>query len=195
MPALILETDCELLELSDEQLIEDFDCGDSDINDFFNHDAILYQQQRLGKTYYFRHKQTGKIVCAYSLSADSLKTVLLPNNRRKKVKERLPREKLLQSYPTILIGRLGVSAEFANMGIGSQLMEKIKFYCFYKFEHLVRFLVVDAYNKSNVLNYYVQNGFGFVFSTEQQEMENLKKTVAETDVLHTRQMFYDLTRW
>jgi hypothetical protein len=51
MPALILETDCELLELSDEQLIEDFDCGDSDLNDFFNHDAILYQQQRSGNSF------------------------------------------------------------------------------------------------------------------------------------------------
>jgi hypothetical protein len=32
--------DCESIALSAEQLITDFDCGDSDLNDFFNNDAI-----------------------------------------------------------------------------------------------------------------------------------------------------------
>jgi len=34
---LVLE--CEKVKLSQENLIHDFDCGDSDINDFFNNDA------------------------------------------------------------------------------------------------------------------------------------------------------------
>jgi hypothetical protein len=37
--------DCELVALSSEQLIIDFNCGDDDLNDFFNHDAINYQHQ------------------------------------------------------------------------------------------------------------------------------------------------------
>jgi len=37
-----LERDCELIVLSEEQVIRDFDCGNADLNDFFNRDAIEY---------------------------------------------------------------------------------------------------------------------------------------------------------
>ena len=104
---------CDFLELSPDNPITGFDCGDSDINDFFNHDAMLFQRERLGQTYYF----------------------------------------------------------------------------------LARFLVVDAYNSDSVISFYLKNDFSFVFSTEQQEKENLKKMVAEDAILFTRQMFYDLERW
>ena len=101
----------------------------------------------------------------------------------------------LQSYPAILIGRLGVSIDFSGQGIGSQLMEGVKIYCNSQFPHLARFLVVDAYNDDPVLSYYQRNKFSFVFSTEQQEKENLKKMVAGDESLRTRQMFYDMTQW
>ena len=187
--------DCNFLELSPENPITGFDCGDSDINDFFNHDALLFQRERLGQTYYYCLKETKRIVCAFSLSADSIKMVLLPGSRIKRVKELIPREKSLQSYPAILIGRLGVSVEFTGHGIGSQLMEDIKSYCNLRFPYLVRFIVVDAYNNDFVLSYYQRNNFSFVFSTEQQEKDNLKKTVADDEILRTRQMFYDMERW
>ena len=167
--------DCDFYKLSFERPITNFDCGDNDLNDFFNHDALLFQRERLGQTYFFCLKETKRVVCAYSLSADSLKTALLPGSRIKKVKELIPREKALQSYPALLIGRLGVASEFNGQGIGSQLLEYIKYYCDDQFSHLVRFLVVDAYNNNSVLSFYQKNGFSFVFSTEQQEKENLKK--------------------
>ena len=140
-------------------------------------------------------KETKGIVCAFSLSADSLKTALLPGSRIKKVKELIPREKSLQTYPALLIGRLGVSVEFSGQGIGSQLLDAIKHYCDSQFPYLVRFLVVDAYNKNSVMSYYQKNDFAFVFSSEQQEKENLKKKLTEDEVLHSRQMFFDMTRW
>ena len=74
-------------------------------------------------------------------------------------------------------------------------MDYIKFYCDNQFSALVRFLIVDAYNVDSVLSYYQKNGFSFLFSTEQQEKENLKKKVTDDEVLHSRQMFYDMTRW
>ena len=188
-------SDCDFFELLPEKSIIGFECGDNDLNDFFNHDALLFQSERLGQTYYFCLKGTDKVVCAFSLSADSLKTVLLPGSRSKKVKELIPREKTLQSYPALLIGRLGVSVEFSGQGIGSQLLENIKYFCDSRFPYLVRFLVVDAYNNPSVLAYYQKNGFSFLFSSEQQEIENLKKKIADDDILHTRQMFFDMKRW
>jgi len=187
--------DCERIEISHIELISNFDCGDQDLNDFFNRDALLYQNERLGKTFYFRHKQTQKIVCAFSLSADSVKTFLLTNNRRRKVRELLPHEKSLQSYPAMLIGRLGVSTEFDGQGVGSQLMEFVKAFCFDKFEHYVRFLTVDAYNKPSVLKYYEKNDFKFLFLSEEDERQNLKKNINSDEPLNSRQMFFDLKRY
>jgi GNAT superfamily N-acetyltransferase len=190
-----LFTDFEVVSLSQEELIVSFDCGDSDLNDFFNNDAIHYQNQWLGRTYFFRHKLNRKIACAFSLSSDSIKTSFLPNSRRKKVHELIPYKKSLQSYPAFLIGRLGVDVNFSNQGIGSQLLEYIKTHCVTKYPFFGRFIVVDAYNDTPILNFYRKNDFSFVFSTESQEKENLKKTLDYTVPLKTRQMFYDIMRF
>jgi GNAT superfamily N-acetyltransferase len=190
-----LLSDCEPAALSAARLITDFDCGDSDLNEFFNCDAIRYQQQMLGQTYFFVRKSTREIVCAFSLSADSIKTCLLPNSRRRKVRNVLPHEKSLQSYPALLIGRLGVSQQYSGHGLGSQLLSYIMYFCITQYPHLARFIVVDAYNNPLVLNFYQRNDFLFLFSTEQQEQENLHKLINKVEPLSTRQMFYDLMRW
>ena len=39
--------DCDRFVLSEEQIITDFDCGNEDLNEFFNHDALLYRRHRL----------------------------------------------------------------------------------------------------------------------------------------------------
>ena len=195
MNIINLTKDCEQIELSQFDLITNFDCGDQDLNDFFNHTAILYQNERLGKTFYYQYRQTEKVICAFSLSADSVKTFLLSNNRRRKIKALLPYEKSLQSYPAILIGRLGVSVDFGGQGIGSQLIEIIKEFCQSKFEHYARFLTVDAYNKPEVLKYYEKNDFEFLFLTEEDERNNLKKSINSDEPLNSRQMFFDLTRY
>jgi len=189
-----LEKQCTLVALSEEEKIADFDCGNEDLNDFFNHDAILYQRQLLGQTYFFRHDETGKIVCAFTWSPDGFKTSMLPNNRRRKVKKLIPYNKSLQSYPAFLIGRLGVSKDFNKQGIGSQLLEFIKFIAFVRYPNLIRFLLVDAYNDPSVLNYYQRNDFLFVFATEEQEREYHQKTGSE-EILRTRYMFYDMMQW
>jgi GNAT superfamily N-acetyltransferase len=188
-----LVTQCDIVPLSKEQSIVDFDCGNEDLNDFFNNEAIHYQNQLLGQTYFFRHKETEKIVCAFSIAPDGLKTYNLPGSRRKKVKEYIPREKSLQSYPAFLIGRLGVASEFAKQGIGSQLMEFIKYICFNQYRNLCRFLLVDAYNNPDVLNFYRKNDFMPVFFTEEQEQKYYHRP--DTEPLRTRFLFYDMIHW
>ena len=188
-----LKRDCEMLVLSEKQNISDFDCGNLDLNDFFNHEALAYKRQMLSQTCFFRHKDSGLIVCAFSYSASSIKTADLPGSRRKKVKEYVPREKLLKSYPGILIGRLGVATEFTKQGIGSQLVNIIKDFCLIQFPDFVRFLLVDAYNESNILAFYQKNDFVSVFSTEEQEKENYQQALSEQ--LQTRFLFYDLIQW
>jgi len=188
-----LRKDCEMYILSEKQDISSFNCGNADLNDFFNHDAFAYQSQMLSRTCYFRHKKDGAIVCVFSFSASSIKVSDLPGSRRKKVKELIPMEKSLKSYPAILIGRLGVSTEFSGHGIGSQLMDTIKAYCLMNFPDFVRYLLVDAYNEPDIVTFYQKNKFTPVFSTEEQEKETYNQPSDET--LRTRYMFYDMIQW
>ena len=188
-----LESDCEMLVLSEKQVITSFDCGNADLNEFFNRDAIEYNRQLLSQTCFFRHKISGEVVCAFSFSASSIKTSDLPGSRRKKVKEYIPREKSLKSYPGLLIGRLGVAKQFNGQGVGSQMIDYIKDFCRLNFPSFVRFLLVDAYNEPAVIGFYQKNDFIPVFSTEDQEKETYRQSADE--VLRTRYMFYDMMQW
>jgi GNAT superfamily N-acetyltransferase len=190
---MILTEDCKLITVSEKQLISDFDCGNEELNDFFNTKALPYKEQLLAMTCFFRHDENKKIVCAFSLSPNALKAKDLPNSRQKKVKQLVPREKTLQSYPAFLVGRLGVSQEFNGQGIGRQLMKYIKGFCLSNYPDFCRFLVIDAYNSPSVLDFYQKNGFSTVFSTEEQERKAYN--IKPEEILQTRYLFYDMIRW
>lgn len=68
-----LYDECSLL-LWDEDIknnISSIDCGESDLNDFFANDAILYSQQLLGKTYvWITDNDPKQIVAAFTVSND-----------------------------------------------------------------------------------------------------------------------------
>ena len=185
-----LQTECEFTQLSPKNMLTDFDCGDADLNEFFNIDAIKYQEQMLAQTCFFRHIQSGKTVCAFSLSPDGLNISNLPNSRKKKIKENIPHEKPMKSYPAFLIGRLGVDKTFDRQGVGSQLLDFIKLFCSEHNPCNCRFLLVDAYNKPEILNFYQKNDFRTVFSTEEQEREY--KKLDDTVALRTRYMYFDM---
>jgi len=188
-----LEKECEMFIVSETDIISDFDCGNEELNDFFNNKSLPFKKQMLAMTCFFCHKATGKIVCAFSLSPNALKAKDLPNSRQKKVKLLIPREKTLQSYPAFLVGRLGVSQEFNGHGVGSQLMDYIKGFCLDTYPDFCRFLVIDAYNTPSVLSFYQKNFFLTVFSTEEQEREAYK--IKPDEELQTRYLFYDMIRW
>ena len=51
-------------------------------------------------------------------------------------------------------------------------------------------MVVDAYNNDRTLNFYIRNGFKFLYSNEEQERIELQ--IDENEKLLTRHMFLDL---
>lgn len=167
-----------------------FSCGDCDLDDFFKNDALLYTKALLGKIYcYVLKEDPSVIVCAFTLSNDSIRVDALPNSRKKKVNSNLPREKQMRRYPAVLIGRLGVNVEFSGKGIGTELMDILKLW-FTEPDNKTgcRFLAVDSYNCHATLNYYAKNGFKFMFSSEEQEAENACLEYP----LKTRYMYFDL---
>ncbi|MHB1105757.1 MAG: GNAT family N-acetyltransferase [Lutibacter sp.] len=151
----------------------------------------------LGKTYCFvLDDDPSVIVCAFTISNDSIKTTHLPNARKKKVTKVIPREKQMRSYPAVLIGRLGVNKNYRMVEgeverTGKQLMDFIKSWFIDGANKTgCRFIVVDSYNEPKPLRYYVQNDFVSLFSSEEQEKEftGLKTE----DTLITRLMYFDL---
>ena len=169
-----------------------FSCGDKDLDDFFQSDAINYDKQLLGKTYCYRLKEDKRvIVCAFTLSNSSIDIRHLPNSRRKKLTENIPHEKSLSTYPATLSGRLGVNKDFSGKGIGTKLIEFLKFWLIEKENRTAcRFLTVDAYNNEKTLKYYENNGFKYLFSTELQEKQYIG--MPEDKKLRTRLMYFDL---
>ena len=188
--------DCVFGELTEEiiQSSDAFSCKNNDLDEFFNVDSFHYSRQLLGKTYCFRlAANVRKIVCAFTISNDSIRVDDLPNSRGKKIKSVVPREKSMRRFPGVLIGRLGVSQEFQGKGIGTELMDFIKSWFVVSNKTGCRFLIVDAYNDRNTLNYYESNGFKYLFSTENQEYLSIfREEETQGESLKTRLMYFDL---
>ena len=167
-----------------------FSCGYDDLDEYFLKDSPLWADQMYGKTYCFVLKDDPQtIVCAFSLSNDTIRVDLLPNSQRKRFLKEIPKEKRMRRYPAVLIGRLGVDTQFANNGIGTELMQILKFW-FIEPDNkaAVRYLAVDALNNSRTLNYYEKNGFAYLFKDEEQEAVSSRMK----QPLKTRYMYFDL---
>lgn len=167
-----------------------FHCGDASLDDFFNQKAVQHHDALLGKSYVFvLDEEPQKIVCAFTLSNDSVHVDNLPNARKKKVNARINRAKQLNRYPALLIGKLGVSVDFANRGIGSDLLSTLKRFAVY-IGNLsdCRMIAVDAKRNDKTLHYSEKNHFRYLYSSESQEAEYLKLDLP----LKTRFMFFDL---
>ncbi len=188
------------LEIYNQKVIDNcqpFDCDNQDLNEFFAKDAINYSSELLGKSYCFiLDKNPSIIVCAFTISNDSIKVLNLPNSRKKKVNKDIPHSKQMRSYPAVLIGRLGVHKDFRNIEgedqrIGDQLMDFIKSWFVDGANKTgCRFIVVDAYNSFKPLRYYSNNGFLELFSTDKQEKEFTG--IPDDEELATRLLFFDL---
>lgn len=169
-------------------------CDDEGLDDFFADEFENFAKELFGNSYCFISNENGcHIVCAFSLSNSSIFTGRLPNARKKKVGKDVPYAKRDLVYPAILIGRLGIDKDFQSKGIGTELMDYIKqWISFSPSKSACRYIIVDAYNNDKVLNYYKRNGFDFVFSSEEQEIEY--RAVEIDDIVKTRLMYFDLIR-
>lgn len=183
---------CVRIDLTEEVSTFDFSCGDDDLDDFFHNHALLYAKEHLGKTYVFVNNETSEIVAFFTVSNDSIKTTFIPKNSTNRVQRKIPGLKHLRTYPAVLIGRLGVNKSYQGKGykIGRQIVNFIKLW-FLDDDNKTgcRFLVVDAYNKPEVLSFYERNGFKYLYATEEDERN---ATQVNDDNIHTRLMFLDL---
>ena len=191
-----LSDSCTFHELTDDILAacQPFSCGNEDLDDFFAHDATRYAHFLMGKTYCFLlGSDSSKIVCALTISNDSIRIYDLPRSRRDYMKSLTHHEKPLRRYPGVLIGRLGVSRDFAGQGIGSEALQFIKGWFFSSSNKTgCRFVIVDAVNEPQVIAFYEKNDFHCLFSSEEQEFLYTGGKKGQPVALTTRLMYYDL---
>ena len=166
------------------------------MDEFFQKDALDYTRYKMGKSYCFRMKDDIKtIVACFTVSNDSIRIYDLPSSRRDYMKSLTHHEKPLRRYLGVLIGRLGVSSEFAGKGVGSEALDFVKGW-FYSSSNKTgcRFVIVDAVNDPQVLSFYEKNDFRSLFPTEEQEFAY---TMGKKDTpvkLDTRLMYFDLLK-
>lgn len=188
-----LSTDCSLVELEADADLSSFSCDNDDLDDFLHNDAKDYFKQLLGKTYLFRKDDTQDIVGFFTVSNASLNLRELSKGKKKQVDKNIPFQKRRRSYPSVLIGRLGVSIDFQGNSIGKQMLDFIKAWFRYNNKTGCRFIIVDAYNEEPVLRFYIKNEFIFL-QPEEDELQQLREERGEESELITRHMIFDLAR-
>jgi GNAT superfamily N-acetyltransferase len=174
-----LAPNIEIHKLEPDIVIESFDCGDPDLNDFILNEASNYRKALLAVTYVAVDTEVNKIVAYFSsLANDRVSLTDFENltefNRFRR--HRFVNEKRIKSYPAAKICRLAVSKSAQGRDIGSNLLYFIKSFFLLDNKTGCRFLTVDAY--SEAVNFYKKLGF-----------EYLNHDDADTK---TRLLYYDL---
>lgn len=178
MPINLL--DCTYKRISHRHAFKPFDCGDSDLNEFLLSDALPYLSQLLAVTYLYEYGN--ETVAFFSVSNDtiSINDKTLSKTEWNRLRRTYPNPKRLTKFPAVKIGRLGVHTNYQNTGIGTQLLDTIKFLFIDNNKTGCRYITLDAYNNGRTFSFYKKNGFSFLTDSDKEEK--------------TRLMYFDL-KW
>ena len=152
---------------------KDYTCEkDTDIEEFFKSEFKDYNRQLLGKSYCFlTREEFPRLACAFSLSNSSVRVDRLSNKKRNKINRDIPNSKRRSQYPAVLIGQLAVMDDFHGIDLGTKVMDFIKSWFIDPHNKTgCRYIIVDAVNQKNVLEFYENNGFKYIFASDEEEM-------------------------
>lgn len=171
-------------KLDNCKILQNFDCGDDDLNEYFKHDVVAHRELLLTETY---HISLASFDLPFPIGIVSLCN---DSVRKEKVKtlnfyKELPEKKQYPDYPAVKIARLGIHNIFQRHNIGSKMINLIKKMFITDNRTGCRLITVDAYNAVNerddrVIKFYEKNDFQFFNN------KDLNK--------QTRAMFFDLKR-
>lgn len=169
----------EIRKLGLNDRIEQFDCGDEDLNDFIINDAPLYRKTLLAVTYVLENKVSGQVVAYFSVANDRISIKDFPSNTdfNRFRKHKFVNDKRLKSYPAIKICRLGIDKSVQGKQIGTFLIDFVGTLFVSDNKSGCRFLTVDAY--SQAIPFYLKNDFAFLSSDDDNQ--------------RTRLMYFDLS--
>ena len=156
--------------------IKPFTCAETDLSDFLFDDAKHFQRELMAVTYLIEDHELNFTVAYFSLLAD--KIIFNPEEKAtwNKLNRKISNSKRRKSYPALKIGRLAVNEEYSGTGVGTFILDSIK-YAFTTVKRLgYRFITVDALTSAT--SFYEKNGFRFFTELDKDD--------------ETRLMFYDL---
>ena len=155
--------------LSDDEVLDNFNCEDDEINEFFLKDSKNFQNEKITNTYLF--KEGNEIVAFFYISNDCLNDLGYENSIWNKLhrKIKLPNEKRIRQYPSVKITRLGIEKKYQKKGLSYQLLDFIKGWTFIEHKPACRLLILDAYNKPKQIAMYEKNDFVFLLESDKEE--------------------------
>ena len=109
----------QLRRLGADDVVERFDCGDEDLNDFILTDAPLYYHVRLATSYVLEDGITGEAAGYFSLAHDRISLTDFPSNSayNRFRKQFFAQGKMFKSYPALKICRLATDKSAQGLGI------------------------------------------------------------------------------
>lgn len=165
----------------DEELLP-FDCNDKDLNEFFLQDSKEYLKDLLAVTYVLT--KDNETALFFSIFNDRISTEDVDEESRKsiwnRINRKIPNRKRLPSYPCVKVGRFGTSVKYTGQGLGSNVLNYIKYWFIDMNKTGCRFITVDAYKTAT--SFYEKSGFKYLCSEESEK---------DSD---TRLMYFDLKR-
>lgn len=168
-----------LQKVEDFDQLLNFDCGDEDLNEFFQKDALPHKEELLAEIYSLSYESEYlKLETPVAYISFHNDAIQLSSRKRKQI---LPPPKArYKTLPAVKIGRLGVHKDFQRLNIGTHLLNMVKKFFLINNRTGCRFITVDAYNNPNVIKFYKKNDFKFL---------------SDQDKTHkTRLMYFDLKR-
>ena len=128
---------------------------------------------------FYTSENSPRMVCAFSLANTTLRTDTLSKSKKNKFNRAIPNAKRRSQYPAILIGQLcvfdGFGYNLVKEHVGDEMMDLIKTIAINPDnDSAARYIVVDAVNQPNVIDYYKRNGFDFIFESDEEELECLR---------------------
>ena len=167
------------IQMTSDTEIKPFRCSEDDLNNFLFEDAKYFQKELMAVTYLIEDLSHNVTVAYFSLLADKITFNPEEKSAWNKLNRKIPNSKRRKSYPALKIGRLAVNEEYAGTGVGTFILDSIK-YAFTSVKRLgCRFITVDALISAT--SFYEKNGFKFFTELDKDD--------------ETRLMFYDLKRF
>jgi len=140
-----------LLEVEDQAELQDFDCGDDDLNGFISTDALRYRDEMFAQTWVW--VQDGRIAAYAAMVNDRISTDQLDGHKRDAIQvSRLALGKdLLRGghIPAVKLARLAVRKEYRGVGIGRDMViELCLLFASSRNRTGCRLMTVDAYDSA-----------------------------------------------
>lgn len=135
------ESKVEIVKLKKDrlELVEEFDCGEGDLNEFLKEDSVNYLEGKIAVTYLLIHDRN--LAGFFCVSNDSVPL----GGKDKRLMKKLGKEQ--RTYPALKIGRLGIQKGFQRMGFGTFIVNYIIGMALTHSKRIgCRYIAVDAYN-------------------------------------------------